>query len=153
MSDIKVKCTRCRNQHMKSERKLTLGYFAGVAVSHSVCPRCSCKSYLDMTPQFAWCWASGLIEIGDELPADNHPSGSGVIQIATGPKCALQGFLDVVARHGKGDSAGKLLVPGVPEAPDGDAAIDALKKWLAWCESKGGAKRNGIQMVLGGRAE
>ncbi|WP_035345561.1 MULTISPECIES: hypothetical protein [Dickeya] len=152
MSDIKVKCTRCRNQHMKSERKLTPGYICGIAASHSVCPRCSCKSYLDMTPQFAWCWASGLIEIGDELPADRL-DGSGAIQIATGPKYALHGFLDVVARHGKGDSAGKLLVPGVPEASDGDAAIDALQAWLAWCESKGGAKLGGIQMVLGGRVE
>lgn len=85
-----------------------------------------------MRPQVAWCWASGLIEIGNAMPA-NGPDGDGPIEIARGPKSDLEGVLNVLARHGKGASAGKLLVPGVPEASDGRAAIDALNIWLAWC--------------------
>lgn len=143
--DMQVKCTRCRNTHMKSQRvdkwnKAFCGH-------ESTCPRCGGKSFYDMTPQFAWCWASGLIEIGDVSPAED----SGAILIASGPKYALKDFIDVVARHGKGASDGKLLVPGVPEAADGDAAIEALETWLKWCEPHKTAKRNGITLVLGGR--
>lgn len=87
---------------------------------------------LERSPQVAWCWASGLIEIGDAMPADN-PDGSGAIQIARGPRHALVRALDALARHGQGLSDGKLLVPGVPEADGGNAAVDALVKWLAWC--------------------
>ncbi|WP_245704060.1 hypothetical protein [Oryzisolibacter propanilivorax] len=100
--------------------------------SDLVCPRCGCKNYYDCTPQVAWCWASGLIEIGDSLPP-NEPGGSGAIEIAAGPKYALKGQLSALARHGKGASAGMLLVPGVPEAEGQRAKGDALALWLAWC--------------------
>ena len=131
-ADIPVQCTRCRNKHMESTRTMVpRGNSGGIAMSESVCPRCNCKSFFDLSPQVAWCWASGLIEIGDTMPADNH-DGSGAIQIASGPKFALKGRLKVVARHGKGASVGKLLVPGVPEAEPG-AEIDALLAWLDWC--------------------
>ncbi|MEC5319282.1 hypothetical protein VSX61_10065 [Brenneria populi subsp. brevivirga] len=146
---VQVKCTRCRNTHFESERisKRDPAY-TGIPVFTQVCPCCGCKNFYDLTPQFAWCWASGLIEIGDYPPSPEQ-DGSGAIMIATGPKYALKGFLDVVARHGKGESAGKLLVPGVPEAPDGAAAIDALTAWLAWCEPRKAAKRDGIKICFG----
>lgn len=149
-NDLLVKCTHCRNKHRESKRVDVRNSKAKHFVTYdSTCPRCGCKSYYDLTPQFAWCWASGLIEIGDEPPADG-PEGSGAILIATGPKYALKGFLDAVARHGYGASTGKLLVPGVPEAPDADAALEALEAWLKWCEPRKTAKRDGIKMVLEG---
>ncbi|WP_174866822.1 hypothetical protein [Pectobacterium polaris] len=146
-----VKCTRCRNRHLHSER-LEKRDFKNRAfpIYDLVCPRCDGKNFYDLTPQVAWCWASGLIEIGDVLPTDKT-DGSGVIQIATGPKYALKTWLVVVARHGNGESTGKLLVPGIPEAPNGDAALEALDTWLKWCKPKAN-KRDGITVTCGGDA-
>lgn len=87
-------------------------------------------------PQVAWCWASGLVEIGDKLPADS-PDGGGAIQIATGPAAALKTRLELLARHGQGASDGQLLVPGVPEAETMQEKGDALSAWLKWCRSPG----------------
>lgn len=130
MADILVKCTRCRHAHMESERTSVRDKKKGW--SNLVCPRCSCTSFYDMRPQVAWCWASGLIEVGDQLPGDG-PDGAGVIAIASGPKSCLKARLEVLARHGKGASAGRLLVPGIPEAENQVTAADALEVWLAWC--------------------
>lgn len=113
-----------------------------IQMSDMVCPRCGCKNYYDCTPQVAWCWASGLIEIGDAMPAEK-PDGSGAIEIARGPKSALRAQLSALARHGKGASAGLLLVPGVPEREDQDDKADALAAWLAWCGGKW-RSRNGV---------
>ncbi len=87
-------------------------------------------------PQVAWCWASGLIEIGDKLPADS-PGGGGAIQIAAGPAAALKLRLELLARHGQGASNGMLLVPGVPEAETQQEKGDALSAWLKWCRRPG----------------
>ena len=100
--------------------------------TEKTCPRCGCKSYYNITPQVAWCWATGLIEIGDTLPP-GEPGGGGAIEIARGPKYALRGQLSVLTRHGKGASSGDLLVPGVPEADTQEAKGTALGQWLAWC--------------------
>lgn len=88
----------------------------------------------------AWCWASGLIEFG--LEAD-MPQGS--IKIAEGQERALRYAIAAAARHGRGANEGKLLVPGVPEAPSQVAAADALDAWLKWCAQGNGEKhRNGV---------
>jgi hypothetical protein len=117
-----------------------------ISMTEKVCPKCGCKSYYDMSPQVAWCWASGLIEIGDKAP-DNKADG-GVIVIAHGPKNALKTVLEGVARHGKGASAGVLLVPGVPEAANGSDAVDALTAWHDWCAKRNGHKgRYGVEFV------
>ena len=140
-ADISVQCTRCRNKHMESTRTMVpCGNSGGIAMSESVCPRCSCKSYYDLRPQVAWCWATGLIEIGDAMPPDGADGGP--ILIATGPKAHLRGKLSVLARHGKGASSGKLLVPGVPEADTQRAKGDALAEWLAWCGKR--KSRDGV---------
>lgn len=102
-----------------------------------------------MTPQVAWCWASGVIEIGDQEPAD-QVDGSGPIVIARGPKYALQGRLEVVARHGRGKGEGLLLVPGVPEADSQREAGDALEKWLTWCAASRSARRDGVTFTAMG---
>jgi hypothetical protein len=147
--DIPVKCTRCRHQCMESEWPSKLAKIGGCDVSQKVCPKCGCKSYYDMRPQVAWCWATGLIEIGDKAPEDNT-DGSGVIVIASGPKSGLYGVLSVLARHGQGASEGKLLVPGVPEADTADGAADMLRAWLIWCAKGNGKKhRHGVDFVRG----
>ena len=74
--NISCKCTRCRNQHMEADRVQKLRPSSGsIPMFDLVCPRCGCTSFYDMSPQLAWCWASGLIEIGDALPG-NKTDGS-----------------------------------------------------------------------------
>ncbi|PTU71455.1 hypothetical protein [Chromobacterium haemolyticum] len=124
MADLIVKCARCRYPHRETERISRPTELGDVLA----CPRCGAHSYYDMTPQVAWCWASGLIEWGDQ---GQEPEGG--IVIARGPKCSLKSILNVVARHGF--QHGVLLVPGVPEAADQRAASDALDQWLSWCAS------------------
>ena len=139
-SDIPVKCTRCRHSCMESGwLDVPSKRYGGC--TQKTCPRCGCKSYYDCTPQVAWCWATGLIEVGDAMPVGS-PDGSGAIEIARGPKYSLKGHLAVVARHGKGASAGKLLVPGVPEAEGECAKSDALDEFLAWCAKR--KNRDGV---------
>lgn len=128
-ANIPVKCTRCRHCCLESEwLDVPSKRYGGC--TEKTCPRCGCKSYYDCTPQVAWCWPSGLIEIGDAMPAADA-DGGGAIEVARGPKYALKGHLSVVARHGY--SPGQLLVPGVPEAETQKAKADALASWLAWC--------------------
>lgn len=135
---IPVQCTRCRNKHQESDR---VSKRVDSMLSELLCPCCSCKSYFDLRLQIAWCWVTGLIEIGDELPQDS-PDGSGAIEIARGPKAFLKSRLEVLARHGMGASAGMLLVPGVPEADTPQKKADALAAWLAWCGGRAG--RDGV---------
>lgn len=59
----------------------------------------------------AYCWASGLIEFTRK---ENVPDGA--IAIASAPAKTLRPIITVLARHGYGESEGKLLVPGIPEA-------------------------------------
>lgn len=142
LANIPVKCTRCRHACLESEW-VDVPLKRHPDCTEKTCPRCGCKSYYDCTPQVAWCWASGLIEIGAALPPD-APDGGGAIEIARGPKYALKGHLSVVARHGKGASSGQLLVPGVPEAETQDAEVGALGAWLTWC----GKRRNGDGVIF-----
>lgn len=140
--DIPVQCTRCRNKHMESTRVAKPSkVIRGLGAEDLCCPRCGCRSYYDMRPQVAWCWASGLIEIAADLPGEG-PNGSGAIEIARGPKAFLKGALAVLARHGRGASDGLLLVPGVPEAESQKAKADALGEWLRWCSR--GKRSDGV---------
>ncbi len=85
----------------------------------------------------AFCYASGLIEFGEELP-------DGALPIASGRKKPLRDFIEVQARHGystrvvncrptKIPGTETLLVPVEPQAPDDGAGLDALHAWLDWC--------------------
>ncbi|KAF7600666.1 MAG: hypothetical protein CGU28_03190 [Candidatus Dactylopiibacterium carminicum] len=139
-----VKCTRCRHQCPSSDWvNIPSKRFSGC--TEKTCPKCGCRSYFDMTPQVAWCWASGLIEIGDQLPAD-APDGGGAIEICAGPKFALKGTLAALARRGY---EGQLLVPGVPEASGQRKKADALAAWLNWC-AKGNGKKSSDGVVFSG---
>lgn len=88
----------------------------------------------------AFCWASGLIEFGRTMP-------DGALPIARGPAKVLRDFIETRARHGystrpvkgrptKIPGTDTLLVPGVPEAPDQFAAVDALIAWRGWLSKK-----------------
>lgn len=134
--DIPVKCTRCRHKTMESAwLDKPEGNSVGISMSVKTCPKCGCKSYYDMRPQVAWCWASGLIEVGDQPPSDGS-DGSGPIVLARGPKSSLTVALNVTARRGLGANGGKLFVPGVAEAERGTAGVDALCNWLEWCAKR-----------------
>lgn len=153
-AEIQCQCTRCRFKHLESERvekKRTDGVATdGITVTELLCPKCSCRNFYDLTPQVAWCWASGLIESGDVMPEANQ-DGGGAIQVATGPKAFLKGVLSVLGRHGMGSSDGRLLVPGVPEAEGPKAALAALDAWVAWA-AKGNGKKYRYGVVFGGAA-
>ena len=147
--DIQCQCTRCRFKHLGSERVEKKRADEG-SMTERLCPKCSCKSFYDLTPQVAWCWASGLIEAGDVLPAADA-DGGGAIQVATGPKAFLKTVLSALGRHGMGASDGRLLVPGVPEAKSSEAAIAALEDWVNWA-AKGNGKKGRYGVVFGGAA-
>lgn len=70
----------------------------------------------------AWCWATGLIEIGPAMP-------DGAIEIARGPEADIRHAMEVAARHGYRD---QLLVTGIPEARSESAKAAALVAWVKW---------------------
>jgi hypothetical protein len=96
---------------------------------------------------YAWCWATGLIELGSQRPQD-RADGAGAIAFASGPMRALQQEIGTLARHGQGKSSGKFLVPGVPEARTPDEAVDALIAWTRDCSRM--ARKNGLPCVVFG---
>jgi uncharacterized paraquat-inducible protein A len=146
LHDIPVQCTHCRHQCMESDwHDKPVKASGSISMTEKVCPKCKCKSYFDMRPQVAWCWASGLIEIGDAMPEDNA-DGSGALLIAKGPKSSLSAVLSGVARI---SYKGALVVPGVLEADGRDAEVDALIAWHAWCAKGNGCKhRKGVEFVM-----
>ena len=81
---------------------------------------------------YAYCYASGHIGFGSEVPPEALP-------IAEGPRKKLMDFIGPVARHSRTND--DLFVPGIPEAQgDQDAALDALlrfTKWIATHDPKG----------------
>lgn len=74
----------------------------------------------------SFAWAAGLIEFGDTLP-------DGALPIATAANeqqaRKMRESVEVLARHGKGPSKGKLLVPGIPEAANQREAMKALQRF------------------------
>lgn len=80
----------------------------------------------------AYCYASGHIAFGPEVPPEALP-------IAEGPRKPLTDFISGVARHSRVND--DLFVPGIPETQGNqDAALDALlrfTKWIATHKAKG----------------
>lgn len=144
-----VSCARCRFKHDEDDRVPRPRKRTGrIAVSDLVCPRCGAHSFYDERPAVAWCWRTGLIEIGLELPPDND-SGGGAIELARGPMAFLKAEIRVAARHSK---SGALLVPGVPEAADGDEAVDAVISFINW-RARGPQRRGVVWNTQGRRYE
>lgn len=77
----------------------------------------------------AYCYASGHIRFGQQVPA-------GAIPIVTGPNRRVRNAIEVQARwsyptaRGGKDSAP--LVPGIPEAADSPAKLAALAQFIKW---------------------
>ena len=132
-TNIPVQCCRCKNKHMHAERESVYKPKKGWSVS--VCPRCGAESFYDMTPLIAWCWASGRIDVGAEMPL-NSADGSGAIKIASGPKSQLMQMLNMFAeRHPVYDR----VVPDLDAKATQKEACDQLIHWLNDCAKK--AKR------------
>lgn len=77
----------------------------------------------------AYCYASGRIDFGRDIPA-------GATIIARGPDRELRGFIGAEARRGRMGRDEALLVPGVPEAANQIAAREALRTWSKWIATK-----------------
>ena len=72
----------------------------------------------------AYCYASGHIAFGPEVPPEALP-------LAEGPRKPLMDFISSVARHSR--TSDVLFVPGIPETQgDQDAALDALLAFTKW---------------------
>lgn len=74
---------------------------------------------------YALCAANGVITFEPKIPGDLSR-----LPIASGPARKLRDEISGVARHAYDGVT--LLVPGVPEAPTEDAALDALLKFKQW---------------------
>jgi hypothetical protein len=73
----------------------------------------------------AWCRPSGVIGFSRYTP-------EGALPIARSrSEKRLRAFIEVHARHGW--KKGKLLVPGIPEAKDQVAGLEALEAFVTWC--------------------
>lgn len=73
----------------------------------------------------AYAWRSGRIDFGRKAP-------EGALPIAKGPAKKIKRIISATARHAYDGVT--LLVPGVPEAANDDAALDALivfRNWIA----------------------
>lgn len=71
-------------------------------------------------PHVAYCYRSGLIKVGRRCP-------DGALPLAYGSEYQLRKAVFTRARHGY--ERGVYLVPGIPEAADEDAAIEAVKQF------------------------
>ena len=72
---------------------------------------------------YAFCFASGEIAFGPRVP-------KGALAIAKGREDVLRDLICAAARHAYDNVT--LLVPGIPEAPNQIAAVDALMDWGHW---------------------
>lgn len=79
----------------------------------------------------AFCFASGHIQFGYAVPR-------GALIIATGEDKSLREFIETKARHARVGT--DLFVPGVPEADNEEAGMEALEKFLAWIRPHGAEK-------------
>ncbi|MFN6055925.1 MAG: hypothetical protein ACK47C_07815 [Paracoccaceae bacterium] len=78
-----------------------------------------------------FCYRSGEIDTAPSL----FPEGTiPFVRSRKGP-AKLKEIIGVKARHAYDGKT--LLVPGIPEAADDQAAIDALDKWKAWAFPEG----------------
>lgn len=71
-------------------------------------------------PTIAHCDASGVIEFSNTCPPGHLP-------IAAGPADKLRELIMGACRHAYDGVT--LLVPGIPEAPNQSAGLDALKRF------------------------
>ena len=97
-------------------------------VIETVCPRCGCKSFYDMTPIVAWCYPSGLIAFGTQLPPEENRVWA---EIGRGPAYSFRPFIEAKARRGYGEDAFEHIVPGMSEAEGLHDKHAAFSRWIA----------------------
>ena len=85
------------------------------------------ESWEDVTMITAYCWRSGRIEFGQDVP-------EGALPLITGEENHIRKLVDVRARHAY--EQGVLLVPGIPEAANDEEAYKALSRFKAWLQPK-----------------
>lgn len=83
----------------------------------------------------AYCYASGQIAFGEKCP-------SGGLPIVRGPDKKVRDFICGVSRHAYDGET--LLVPGIPEAENQMAAVDALQRFIEWIAPH--ARKRGLSM-------
>lgn len=76
----------------------------------------------------AYCYASGQIEFGSELPA-------GAIELARGKEKLVRQYITAIACVSRDDNK-TLLVPGIPEAENEKQAFVALAVHLRWLKRR-----------------
>lgn len=72
---------------------------------------------------YAYAWRTGVIEFGEQVPADALP-------LYYGESKAVRELIEVRARHGWQSET--LLVPGVPEALNNEEARAAFYQFYGW---------------------
>lgn len=70
----------------------------------------------------AYCWRGGVIEFGPRIP-------NGALPIDRGTERSVRGRVEPLAR--RAHQAGVLLVPGIPEAANDVAALEAYERFKA----------------------
>ena len=83
----------------------------------------------------AFCYRSG--EIGFAETVLDRPDGT--IRVCASQKSVARLRLIVAARARHAYDGQTLLVPGVPEAADDDAAFEAMVRWRNWAFPRGRA--------------
>ncbi len=76
----------------------------------------------------AYCWQSGQIGIGPTIP-------KGALPIVWGSRRRVEKIISGTARLSRTDNE-TYLVPGIPEAPDGNAKLKALETYVEWIEKR-----------------
>ena len=73
-----------------------------------------------------FCYRSGEVDVGTGIPPDGTIP---FVRSRKGP-AKLKEIIGTKARHAYDGKT--LLVPGIPEATDDEAALAALQTWSAW---------------------
>ncbi len=91
-----------------------------------------------MGTTYAYCWASGTIWFGEDVPC-------GALPIVEGEKDAVYRLMETAARYACDGKT--LLVPGIPEAEDLQAKADAFALWVERLEK---CAPEGLSVTLAG---
>lgn len=75
----------------------------------------------------AYCWRGGVIEFGPRIP-------NGALPIDRGTERSVRGRVEPLARRAY--QVGVLLVPGIPEAENDVAALEAYERFKALIDRK-----------------
>jgi hypothetical protein len=83
----------------------------------------------------AYCYRNGVIKFSNDPPVKKRwKLPKGALPLATGPEDVLREIISAIARESyptkRGGTDTVPLVPGVPEAADSEAALDAVDRFV-----------------------